>query len=142
LLKCCLLTHSAFVLLTLFFRSYRFMAPEVYLHKDYNETVDVYSYAMILFYLLVGRPPWVQLAGLDAVRKAAEEGDRPTIPRDLDLRLTTLMKECWDDNPSARPPFSRIIQVLSIYSKDSFHVDSNDVITMSDSNSGCNCVIQ
>ena len=117
------------------------MAPEVYRHENYNETVDIYSYAMILFYLLVGRPPWVHLAGLDAVRKAAEEGDRPMIPRDLDVRLINLLKECWDDNPSARPPFSRIIKILSNYSHESFHTDSNDVLYMNDSKSGCHCVI-
>jgi len=119
------------------------MAPEVYRHEDYDETVDIYSYAMILFYLFVGRPPWVHLAGLDAVRKAAEEGDRPNIPRDLDLRLQNLMKECWDDNARARPSFRKIIDVLSNYSKTTFRIDSNDVITMNDSRgSGCHCVIQ
>ena len=138
---CDVLTFSC-SLNSAFDSSYRFMAPEVYRHFDYNETVDIYSYAMILFYLLVGRPPWVQLAGLDAVRKAAEEGDRPTIPRDLDIRLINLMKECWDDNPAARPPFSRIIKILAQYSRESFHVDSDDVITMHDSGTGCNCVIQ
>ena len=117
------------------------MAPEVYRHEDYDETVDVYSYAMILFYLFVGRPPWAHLSGLDAVRRAAEEGDRPNIPRDLDARLASLMKECWDDNPKARPPFSRIITELSAYSKQSFHVDTNDVITMNESGSRCHCVI-
>jgi serine/threonine protein kinase len=64
-------------------RSYRFMAPEVFRHKVYNETVDTYSYGMIFFYLLVGRPPWPNLAGLDAVRKASDMGDRPNIPRDI-----------------------------------------------------------
>jgi serine/threonine protein kinase len=38
------------------------MAPEVFRHETYNETVDVYSYGMIFFYLLDGRPPWPSLA--------------------------------------------------------------------------------
>ena len=121
------------------------MAPEVYLHEEYNETVDVYSYAMILFYLFVGRPPWPNLAGLDAVRKAAEEGDRPNIPRDLDLRMQNLMKECWADNRNVRPSFGVIINVLSDFSKDVYHQDSNEVAIAHSHNqtsTSCSCVIQ
>ena len=119
------------------------MAPEVFRHQQYNETVDIYSYGMILFYLLDGRPPWPNLAGLDAVRKAAEEGNRPTIPRYVDERVQNLLKECWDDNANIRPPFSKIIPVLAKYSKAAFHQDSNDVLTASGSSStGCGCVVQ
>jgi serine/threonine protein kinase len=119
------------------------MAPEVFLHLQYNETVDVYSYAMILFYLLVGRPPWPHLPGLDAVRHAAEEGDRPNIPRDLDQRLQNLLKECWDDNASLRPAFQTVIDQLAEYSQDVFHQDSNDVLTASGvEDKECSCIIQ
>ncbi|EEC45840.1 predicted protein, partial [Phaeodactylum tricornutum CCAP 1055/1] len=92
--------------------SYRFMAPEVFRHEEYNETVDIYSYAMILFYLLVGRPPWPTISGMNAVKKAAEEGDRPNVPRDMDLRMQSLLKECWDENASMRPAFQRILANL------------------------------
>lgn len=92
--------------------SYRFMAPEIYKHESYNETVDVYSYGMILFYLLDGKPPWPTLNGLIAARLAAEEGDRPPIPRSWDNKVQTVLQECWDENPSARPSFHRILQAL------------------------------
>ena len=109
--------------------SYRFMAPEVFRHEEYNETVDVYSYAMILFYLLVGRPPWPNLAGMLAVKQAAYEGDRPNIPRDMDIRMQTLLKECWNDAPSKRPSFSQIIVTVQKYSQDVFHADSNAILS-------------
>jgi serine/threonine protein kinase len=119
------------------------MAPEVFRHEEYNETVDVYSYGMIVLYLLVGRPPWPNLAGVDAVRKASVEGDRPNIPRDVDQRVQDLLKECWDENASVRPSFKRIIPVLANYSYDAFHQDSNDVLTASGhTDTGCTCVIQ
>jgi serine/threonine protein kinase len=119
------------------------MAPEVFRHEVYNETVDIYSYGMILFYLLVGRPPWPTLAGLDAVRKASEMGDRPNIPRDVDDRLLLLLQDCWDENPNSRPPFNRIIDVLARYSADAFHQNSNDVlITNEAKDTECGCVLQ
>ena len=35
--------------------SYRYMAPEVYRHEDYNHKVDVYAYAMILYQMFEGK---------------------------------------------------------------------------------------
>jgi serine/threonine protein kinase len=123
------------------------MAPEVYRHEDYNETVDIYSYAMILFYLLVGRPPWPTLPGLEAVRKASTEGDRPNIPRDMDIRMQNLLKECWDDNASVRPSFDKILDALNFYSSNVFHTDTN-MVSVADQppkadlvDNGCDCVI-
>jgi len=107
--------------------SYRFMAPEVYRHEDYTETVDIYSYGMILYYLLSGRPPWATLNGLKAVEKAAKEGDRPNVPRDWDERLSKLLQQCWDENPQARPSFARILDILNAYSRKS-HILSHAVV--------------
>jgi serine/threonine protein kinase len=121
--------------------SYRFMAPEVFRHEDYTETVDIYSYAMIFFYLMVGRPPWPSLSGVVAVKKASEEGDRPNIPRDLDVRLQNLMKDCWDDNAGLRPSFEKILDICAKYSEDVFHQDLNNVPTPSPVDSECACAI-
>mmetsp|Transcript_26936 Transcript_26936/g.56417 ORF Transcript_26936/g.56417 Transcript_26936/m.56417 type:complete len:625 (-) Transcript_26936:390-2264(-) len=92
--------------------SYRFMAPEIFRHQSYNETVDVYSYGMILFFLLDGKPPWPTENGLVAARKASDEGERPTIPRSWDNTLQGLLRDCWDEHPSSRPSFERILKVL------------------------------
>ena len=93
------------------------MAPEVYLHRPYTEKVDVYSYAMILYYLLEGKPPWPYENGLVAVKKAAEEGDRPVLPRNWDQRLQNLLCECWHEDPQVRPPFDKILKSLNEYSR-------------------------
>lgn len=98
--------------------SYRFMAPEVFRHENYTETVDVYSFAMIFYYLLAGRPPWQELNGLKAVIKAATEADRPITERSWDSQLSGLMQRCWDENPTFRPPFSEILQELEDYSSE------------------------
>lgn len=93
------------------------VAPEVFKHLHYTETVDVYSYAMILFYLLDGKPPWPYDNGMVAVRKASEEGDRPPVPRHWDERLQNLLQEAWHENPSNRPPFRMILKVLNEYAR-------------------------
>lgn len=96
--------------------SYRFMAPEVFRHEEYTETVDIYSFAMILYYLISGRPPWESLSGLNAVTKAAVEADRPIINRSWDSQIADLMQRCWDENPSGRPSFGEILKELTSYS--------------------------
>jgi len=123
--------------------SYRFMAPEVFRHEEYTQTVDVYSYAMIFYYLLRSTPPWSGLSGLDAVTKAAVDGERPLIPRNVDERLSTLMKRCWDENPRARPSFDEIITCLSIYSHDVFKTRDMEVQMPVSAihDSKCACVI-
>ena len=93
------------------------VAPEVYKHMEYTENVDVYSYAMILFYLLDGRPPWPSDNGLVAVRKAAYEGDRPPVPRHWDERLQNLLQQAWHETPSLRPPFNSILKALNEYAR-------------------------
>ena len=107
--------------------SYRFMAPEVFRHEQYTETVDIYSYAMILYYIFTGSPPWHDLSGLDAVSMAAIEGNRPEIPRSLDGRLSSLIQMCWDENPVGRPSFSIILDILDDYSNDIFGIDCDSV---------------
>lgn len=93
--------------------SYRFMAPEVFKHEKYDERVDCYSFSMILFYMISGEPPWPHLSGLEACSRAALESDRPTLPRHWDVKLTQLMRGCWAPDPSARPSFAAILEVLN-----------------------------
>ena len=95
--------------------SYRYMAPEVFRHEEYNETVDVYSFAMIFYYLVTGHAPWETLSGLNAALLAAVEGDRPLVPRKWDSQISNLMQRCWDEKPSLRPPFSAILEELTDY---------------------------
>lgn len=103
------------------------MAPEVFRHEQYDEQVDVYSFAMILFYMMSGQPPWASLPGFEAVRLASERGDRPALPKDLDGRSISLLKLCWHNDSSARPSFRKILSLLHTYMEDVFHSDVNSV---------------
>jgi len=118
--------------------SYRFMAPEVYRYEQYTETVDIYSYAMIFYYLLSGSPPWPTLNGIKAVQAAATEGRRPCIPRHWDQRLSSLLQQCWDENPSARPSFELILERLNKYSREVLRMSSNDIAMVNVQRKCCN----
>jgi serine/threonine protein kinase len=57
--------------------SYRYMAPEVFLHEPYNTKVDVYSFAMICFQLFEGEVPFEGTDPVQAARHAAMHRQRP-----------------------------------------------------------------
>lgn len=52
--------------------SYRYMAPEVFKHENYNEKVDVYAFAMIFYQLLQGVPPFIGMDPVSAAKQAAQ----------------------------------------------------------------------
>ncbi|XP_072093396.1 serine/threonine-protein kinase VIK isoform X2 [Arachis hypogaea] len=58
--------------------SYRYMAPEVFKHRRYDKKVDVFSFAMILYEMLEGEPPFTNLEPYEGAKHVAE-GHRPII---------------------------------------------------------------
>lgn len=93
--------------------SYRFMAPEVFRHEPYGRPVDIYSFAMILYYMLQGESPWPELSGIEACKLAAMEFHRPSLPRCWDTQLIKLIGTCWDADPSVRPSFAAVLESLN-----------------------------
>uniref|UniRef100_K7K1Y0 Protein kinase domain-containing protein n=1 Tax=Glycine max TaxID=3847 RepID=K7K1Y0_SOYBN len=57
--------------------SYRYMAPEVLKHRRYDKKVDVFSFAMILYEMLEGEPPFSNYEPYDGAKYVAE-GHRPS----------------------------------------------------------------
>ena len=70
-----------------------FMAPEVLTGKPYDKSVDVYSFAKVMFVTLTGRIP----------HSMSSE-----IPTEIPPVLGELMRECWSNQPSERPSFDCI----------------------------------
>ncbi|KAG1673263.1 hypothetical protein FOA52_002543 [Chlamydomonas sp. UWO 241] len=98
--------------------SYRFMAPEVFRHEQYNNKVDVYSFSMICYHLFEGLAPFHMLGPVDAARAAAVDLRRPTwgefnqhgkVVPDVVKRL---ISACWAPDPEDRPEFEEVIDVL------------------------------
>jgi serine/threonine protein kinase len=58
--------------------SYRYMAPEVFMHEPYNTSVDVYSFAMICYQLFESRVPFEGTDAVHAAKQAALHQTRPS----------------------------------------------------------------
>ncbi|GMH06786.1 hypothetical protein Nepgr_008626 [Nepenthes gracilis] len=99
--------------------TYRWMAPELYStvtlrqgeKKHYNNKVDAYSFAIVLWELIHNKLPFEGMSNLQAAYAAAFKNVRPSaenLPEDMALIVTS----CWAEDPNARPTFSQITQML------------------------------
>ncbi|CAA0831107.1 ACT-like protein tyrosine kinase family protein [Striga hermonthica] len=97
--------------------TYRWMAPEVIMHKPYNHKADVFSFGIVLWELLAGKVPYAHLTPLQAAVGVVQEGLRPKIPRHTHPSVVELLERCWQQEPSLRPDFSEITGILQHMAK-------------------------
>ncbi|KAK8518418.1 hypothetical protein V6N13_027893 [Hibiscus sabdariffa] len=95
-------------------------APEVLLEQEqllfgssvskYSEKADVYSFAMLFFELLSGKPPFE--GHVEKMSRSIIAGERPLFPCTVPKYLVNLTKKCWHTEPNQRPSFSSICRIL------------------------------
>ncbi|WOK95715.1 serine/threonine-protein kinase TNNI3K-like [Canna indica] len=92
----------------------RYMAPEVFLNKEYDTKADVFSFALILQEMIEGCPPFCH-KGDTEVPQAYASIQRPPF-RASQKRyangLKELIEQCWNQDPAERPTFKEIIDRL------------------------------
>lgn len=98
--------------LTSFTGAIRYMAPEVGLRKPYNLKADVYSWSILLWYILALEPPYGYFTPDMFVDRVFKRGIRPAIREEWSLNLTSLMKKCWQDEINCRPSFNQIKEIV------------------------------
>ncbi|CAM8980084.1 unnamed protein product [Rhodiola kirilowii] len=102
--------------------TYRWMAPELYStvtlrqgeKKHYNNKVDAYSFAIVLWELLHNKLPFEGMSNLQAAYAAAFKNVRPNADN-LPEEMSTVLTSCWQEDPNTRPNFTQIIQMLFRY---------------------------
>jgi len=91
------------------------MAPEVFTGTRYDEKIDVFSYAMILFEIICREIPFEDEEPANVGRLTVQGGrpDLEAVPPDCPPNLKELMITCWAHDPKKRPAFELILPVLS-----------------------------
>jgi serine/threonine protein kinase len=92
------------------------MAPEVARELPYNQSVDVYSFGIILWELCSGEKPFYGYSSGKHMQHVVIGGERP--PMDSNHKanwpanLQWLMNHCWSPFPVVRPSFAVILEIL------------------------------
>lgn len=90
-----------------------YMAPEVVLSLDYGLPADVYSFAIMLWELLMLEIPFEGMSRTELERAVVNENARPVIEKSVGtLKLQKMITCAWDASPASRPTFTRIREVL------------------------------
>ncbi len=84
-----------------------YMSPESIVSPDLVDTrTDIYSFGMLLYYLLCGKLPFVQREGRASFLKALSEKPMPLseqLDAPIDPRLERLVMRCIERDPARRP---------------------------------------
>jgi serine/threonine protein kinase len=99
-------------LMTGFSGAIRYMAPEVGLRKPYNLSADVYSWSMIMWYIMALEPPMVLYTPSMFIDRVFQRGYRPLVKAKWSARLGDVMRAAWSDDISERPSFKTIMRAI------------------------------
>lgn len=82
----------------------KFMAPEIINEEDYNEKADVYSFGVLLFFILSGgNMPKIKIRDIC-------NGLKADIPNDFTEFARQLISDCWNFKDTDRPSFKEILE--------------------------------
>ena len=95
-----------------------YMAPELLNGKPYNEKVDVYAFALVLWETIAREVPFDGMLPGDIKRAVGEEDERPEMPLSCPRAVQRFIAECWDKDPGKRPGFEEIIERLQELARD------------------------
>ncbi|XP_002962883.2 probable serine/threonine-protein kinase SIS8 [Selaginella moellendorffii] len=88
------------------------MAPEVLRNEPSNEKSDVFSFGVILWELATSQKPWHGMNPMQVVGAVGFQHRRLPIPPDVDPSIASIIQECWQNDPSQRPSFEKILNDL------------------------------
>ncbi|GAX19443.1 hypothetical protein FisN_19Hh015 [Fistulifera solaris] len=91
-----------------------YMAPEVMLHQPYGLSADVFSFAMMMWYIFSLQKPidHNQMCSSTAVDDMLYRHKRPRALPVLSDALQQLMQQCWVRDRLQRPKFPYVLGVL------------------------------
>lgn len=89
----------------------RYMAPEVFLGKSYNESVDVYSFSILMWQILKLQTPFEGYTLSMMAKKVVSGGTRPKCDPKWSQQIRGLIQSGWGA-PKNRPTMEEVIEVL------------------------------
>ncbi|CAE8630669.1 unnamed protein product [Polarella glacialis] len=94
--------------------SWLYMAPEVVRHQDYSEKVDIYSFALIMYFMSSGRTPFYEMGrDPELVLKEYIKGNepRPKVSQ-CHVHLRQIISQAWSVDATERPSGQELTAML------------------------------
>ena len=93
--------------------SWRYMAPEVVRHQPYNEKVDIFAFALIMYFVSSGQQPFCQWGDPEIILKEYLKGEEPR-PHvsDCHVKVQGIIQAAWHVNWVQRPSAQDILGEL------------------------------
>lgn len=92
-------------------------APEMLRGEMSGCPSDVYSFAIVVWELLVWGEPYPGMSPNAVMRQVAIKGMRPKLPGDCPNTVRELLLKCWESDPNKRPTFDQIIPLVEKWNK-------------------------
>jgi serine/threonine protein kinase len=92
-----------------------YSAPEVLRKEDFTDKADVYSFGLIVWFILTGIQPYGQFTDWNTFYRAVVIDEvRPELPKSVPPLLGKIISSCWAQDPSDRPSLLRVLPALEI----------------------------
>ena len=89
-----------------------YMSPEILLEQKYSYEGDVYAYGILVYEILTGKTPFIDLSLGQLIQKVAINSEKPDLTIDISQSFQELLLSCWSHNPEDRPTFQDIVDNL------------------------------
>jgi serine/threonine protein kinase len=87
----------------------QYTAPELYIEDDWGQKIDVYSFGLILYELLVGSPVFREDELRDDILEKKLTGFMPAMGYRISPSMSNLIQACLQLDPILRPSFDDIL---------------------------------
>nr|XP_039262213.1 mitogen-activated protein kinase kinase kinase 13-B-like isoform X1 [Styela clava] len=94
------------------------MAPEVIRNEPVSEKVDLWSYGVILWELLTGEIPYLDVDSSAIIWGVGSDSMSLPVPTTCPEGFKLLLRQCWSSKSQNRPSFNQVLRHLEIAAAD------------------------
>lgn len=88
-----------------------FKAPELDESQSFDEKVDVFAFAGVLYELITDQLPF-RNESASSVSDLVKRNKRPPLPENTPIELKKMIEKCWSSDPNERYSFDKIINKM------------------------------
>lgn len=90
----------------------KYMAPEIFYEYKYSKASDAYAFSLIVYELMTIHIPFEDVTDIYKLIGKLQKNYRPPFETSIPDSYRTLIESCWNEIPSKRPTFDKIVDDL------------------------------